>query len=435
MKRVLAVLAGIAIVCAVAYLVSLNETRVDFHYAPAQHLAQVHLVTLLVFAFTAGVLLVLLGVVLQAGRRSLIAWGDNRRSRRHTRLDNWLEEGVRRLWEGDHQRGRTLLHRTWRRRPDDPQAVIRLAASYADTGELQRAVELLTAAAERHRTHPELLFALAETQRISGDSAAYVSTLERLRALHPRAVRLARTLRDAYVESGRWQEAGDLQELLVAEVRNGEAAKQERETLTMLRYEAALTLSDPEARLRALERLADGRSVPVPLSVSLGDALLAVGRRDEASILWERTLRNTPRTALVERLAAMASEPGHRERLRALLSKLRPDLVDADHVRVSTAQLHLADGDADAAARVLDTLRKPMDEPLVHLLWAEIHRRRGHLEQAVAAYAQASRSGAAHRCAHCGRIASQWIAHCPQCGSWDSYRSTIEIELPKGRAV
>jgi tetratricopeptide (TPR) repeat protein len=433
MKRVLAILAGVAIVCAVAYLVAINETHVDFHYTPSQRFEQVHLVTLLVFAFIAGVLLVLAGVLVQAGRRSLTTWGRSRRERKDTRIDQWEERGEQLVWQGDAQHGRALLQRAWHRRPTNPYAVLALAESYRDTGEFERALGLLSDAAQRHHTHPDVLFALAETQRAAGDRAAALATLERLRALHPHAARALRALRDAYVDAGRWTDAAALQEVLVAAVHEPDLARREREFLGRLRYQAAIHLSDAAARVRALEALADGRSVPPPVLTSLGDALRDAGRIDEASILWERELRSVPRTVLVERLMNLATEPQHRERLRTLLSKLRGDQVQLHNVRLLVAQLYVSDGLIDEAARILDSLEHPVDQPLVHRLWADIHRRRGHLDQAVAAFSRVDGPLLAYRCTTCGYTAREWIAYCPHCAGWDSYRSTVEIAPPAGR--
>ncbi len=428
MKRAFAILVGTVMVCLVAYLSWLNPTAAQLRVTPTRTV-EAPLAALMAFAFIVGASMILVVVMIQAGRRAFTTWRQGREQRRVERVDEWEARGDDLVWSGRAQQGRALLHKAWPRRPHSPRAVLALAASHHDTAEFHRARELLTSAVERHHTNPDVLFALAEAHRAAGDRAACIEALERLRALRPHALRVLRALRDEYVHARRWHDATVLQEALLTEMRDAaNHATHARQYLTALRYQASIGLSDPGARIRALEMLADTRSESVPVLVSLGDALLDGGRVDEASVLWERTLRSTPRTALVERLTAIATEQRHRDRLRSLLRKLRSDQVQADHVRLLTAQLYLADGDADAAARELEAIADPAHAPaLLHRLWGEVHRRRGHLEHAVVAYARATATAAPYRCRVCERTAKQWVGFCPQCGHWDSYRSDVEI--------
>jgi uncharacterized protein HemY len=274
------------------------------------------------------------------------------------------------------------------------------------------------------------LLALAETHAAVGDHAAALAVLERLRALRPDSPRVLRALRDAYVEAERWAEATAVQEGLVKQVRDTGQGAGERTTLIALRYQAAIHLGEASSRIQALEALADSRGGSVPVWVSLGDALVANGHPDEASAVWERALRAQPRTVFVERLASIATSERHRERLRTLLRKLRSDQVRPDMVRLLSAQLYLEDGDAEQAARELEALQNPAAAPPArHRLWAEVYRRRGQLEQAVTAYANSQGALLVYQCTACSRGVPAWQGYCPNCGSWDSYRTEAEISV------
>jgi tetratricopeptide (TPR) repeat protein len=429
MKRALAILVGVVLVCVAAYLSWLNPTTVEFRYSPARSL-QAPLAALMLLAFVVGLLLVLSVGMISAGRRAFVAWRQGRQQRRIERIEEWEERGEDLVWRGEIQQGRALLQKAWQRRPESAHAVLALATSYQDTGELDRARGLLTEAAQQHHTNPGVLLSLAEAHRVAGEHAACIEVLERLRALQPRAARVVRALRDSYVEARRWQDAAALQEALLAELRDPEHAARERDLLTALRYQVSLHLPTAEARVQPLEALADHRAGSVPVLVSLGDALLAAGRGDEASVLWERALRSTPRTVLVERLSGLATEARHRDRLRTLLRKLRTDQVQAANVSLLTAELHLADGNVDEAARELETIADPGHAPaLLHDLWAEVHRRRGQLEQAINAYALGNGKRRAYHCTVCQHDAAEWTGYCLTCGGWDSYRSDVEISV------
>ncbi|MFI5365179.1 MAG: tetratricopeptide repeat protein [Candidatus Binatia bacterium] len=429
MKRALAILVGVVIVCAVAYVSWLNPTGVEFRVAPTRSV-QAPLAALMIFACIIGVLLVLSVVMIQAGRRAFLTWWQGREQRRVERIEEWEERGEALVWHGEIQQGRALLHKAWQRRPEGAHAVLALAASYQDTGELERARTLLAEAAQQHHTNPDVLFALAEAHRAAGEHAACIDVFERLRALQPRAPRALRGLRDGYVEAKRWSDAAAVQEALLAELRDPECAAREREHLTALRYQAGTVLHEAAARAQAFEALADSRGGSLPMLVSLGDALSADGRGDEASVVWERALRGTPRTVLVERLAGIATEARHRERLATVLRKLRGDQVQMDNVHLLAAELYLADGNVDDAARELDAIEDAQNAPpLLQGLRAEVHRRRGHLEQALDAYRRGAGKRRMYHCTVCQRAAPEWTGYCTACGGWDTYRSDIEIGI------
>jgi uncharacterized protein HemY len=429
MKRVLAIVVGVAMVCLVAYLSWLNPAAVEFRFAPARSI-QAPLGVLMILAFVVGVLLVLTTVMIQAGRRAFATWRQGRQQRRVERLDDWEARGQDLIWNGEHQQGRSLLQKAWQRRPQNAHALLALARSFRDTGELDRARQLLHEAASEHGLNPDVLLALAEAHGTVGDRAAALAVLERLRALRPESPRVLRALRDAYADAERWADAAAAQEAVLKQVRDPDQGARERTTLTALRYQAAIHLGDAASRVEALEALADSRGGSVPIWVSLGDALLANGRPDEASVVWERALRTQPRTIFVERLASIATEERHRERLRGLLRKLRADQIRPDLVRLLSAQLYLKDGDAEQAARELEALQNPASgPPMLHPLWAEVYRRRGQLEQAVVAYASSQGAQLGYRCNNCGRAAPAWQGYCLYCGRWDSYRCEAELSM------
>lgn len=427
MKRALAIIVGVAMVCLVAYVSWLNPTEVEFRYTPARTL-QAPLAALLSAAFIVGALLVLATVMIQAGRRAFANWRQGREQRRIDRLEDWETRGRALIWNGQPQQGRALLQKAWQRRPQNVHALLALAHSLCDTGEFERARQVLRDAADDHGADAEVLLTLAQAHRAAGDPAAALTVLERLRALHPQSARVLRALRDAYIQANRWGDATAVQEALLPHVRDPDQNAHERTQLIALRYQAAVHLNEPPSRVQALEALADSRGGSVPVWVSLGDALVASGRQDEASAVWERALRTQPRTVFVDRLASIASEERHRDRLRTLLRKLRSDQVRADMVHILTAQLYLRDGNGEQAARELELVQNSAGgPPLMHRLWAEVHRRRGHLEQAVVAYGSAEGALPLYRCLVCGRTHREWRGYCAECRTWDSYRAEIEI--------
>jgi lipopolysaccharide biosynthesis regulator YciM len=249
--------------------------------------------------------------------------------------------------------------------------------------------------------------------------------LETVRVQHPRAPRVLISLRELYRESGRWHDAAAVQDIYVQTL-PAEARAGERERLTRFRYQAALGLSDSAARLAALDAVVQGDRTFVPALVSLGDALAANGRADEAQKLWEKAFRSHPRLVFIERLLAQDASP--RSRAVALLGKYR-DQLDADSVRLLLARTALAEDKLEHAAAQLDAITRP-DTPTVQRTRAELLHRQGEHAQAWEMLRRAADhlgAGATdHRCLACGRFSETWAGYCEGCEQWDTYRSGVE---------
>lgn len=421
-----AIAVAVPLVGLVLYLVFLNNDSTTFRVTPNVVL---HWNTgaLVGGAFMLGVVVAASVAGVQAGARAWTAWRSGRQARRALRVEEWEESGAQLVCSGELARGRALLHKAWQRRPEDPYAALLLAASFRATGELHRARGVLYDAAAQYHTHPEVLLALADIHREAGEIGPRIEVLERLRALYPRSPQGLRALRDAYIDAGRWAAAAQVQEQLVPLLPDPEVAAREQERLLGLRLQAALKLTDPQARLQALEALASGRSVPPPVYVALGDELAAAHRLADASAAWERGFKLQPRSVFVQRLLHIASEPKHRERLRTLLRKLR-DGMDVDAVHLWLAEIFLAEPDAENAARELEAVQVPAAYvPDYDRLWAEVHRLRGQVEQALQTYARACREQALYRCQTCEHAAADWSPTCAKCHGWDTLRARVEI--------
>lgn len=433
MKRIL-IIAGVvvfvAFVLAVIYLVSANLIVTDFRLTP-NLLVSFPLGGLMVSSFLTGATLAFAVVLVQGARRAVSNWRQTRQRRKRERIDTWEERGEQLMWQGDAKHGRPLLEKAWRNRPDSTYAVLSLAASYRATGEIQRERQFLSeAAAKGHHTNPDVLLALAGAHEAAAEPAAALEVLERLRALHPRAPRVLVAVRDAYIAAGRWQDTIAPQEALVTELRDPERVAREQDLLIVLRYQAGLQIEDASARAVALEALTDRRTTIVPVAMSLGDTFVTLGRLDDAVAVWERGLRNKPRSVFVQRLADLATENKHRDRLSNLIHKLRGDAVRADNVRLLAAHLLRLNGKLPEAEKELDLIADAeAAPPFIHRVRAEIYREQGQLERTVEELMRAQPDPWAYRCKRCNHAGNDCHGRCPACGAWDSHRAAVEIAV------
>ncbi len=425
MRRLPYLTLAILSVIGVAYLTWLNPQPAELWLSRDWRL-QAPLAAELTAAFLAGAFTVLLATARRSSGLALHRLQRRRQEMRAARLEALIAEGKRLLWAGDPERARRVLARAWRQSAD-PRALLLLVESCLAADRPEDALRILQGAGGDAAEDPEILRLQARIARRVGDTAAAITSLERLRGKFPRFTPVLRELRDLYMEAERWQEVAAVQKSL-AELDARRSPAQEA-ILVGAQYAAALAIPGREARRRALEELVSRSPHFLPGVVSLGDELVAAGRRDDATRLWEHALRQRPRTVLVERLAALARDRTERERLRGLLKKARGRNADENAVRLWLAQLWLEDGDAEAAERELEAVAPPARSSIAfQRSHARLRELRGQHELAAQAYRAAADSVPHYRCAVCLRGAEHWQPFCSTCRRWDTFRAQVEIE-------
>jgi len=425
MKRVLIVIGAALLVAVFGAVVLLNPGEVEFRPTHI-HSFRPTLGLLVIFTFAAGLLIAVLGGSMRTLGSALANWRARRAARLAARAGEWHETGEQLGWGGELERSRALLRKAWKRQPRNGAAALALASSYMDTGEYAAAQEVLSAAVAADANDPDLRYALGEALRRRGDSGEAIRMLETVRVQHPRAPRVLVSLRELYRERGAWSEAADVQEAYLQTLPN-DSRGSERDRLARFRYQAALALPDSAARLNALDAVVQADRAFVPALVSLGDALVASGRADEALKLWEKAFKHQPRLVFIERMLEQDASP--RSRAVTLLGKYR-DQLDPDSVRLLFTRVALGDGDLPRAATELAAVGR-QDSPTVQRARAEIlHRRGEHVQAWEALRRAADHLGALatdHRCVECGRHSEAWTGYCDGCERWDTYRSGSEL--------
>jgi tetratricopeptide (TPR) repeat protein len=427
MRRIFLGIAVVAAICLCFFIAWLNPSVVEFRFWNGQSVT-LQLGWLLIFTFLAGAVLTACGISLQQLGRRAAGWRERRRARKEERAGEWRDSGAALAWDGDLGKGRALLKKAWRSQPENGAAALALATSYADTEEYAAARGVLDEAVKLAPQDADLRYALAEILRRSGSIDEAIRMLETVRVQHPLAPRALIALRELYEQRRLWPDAARVQEAYAAALNDGAQAAAERQRLASYRYQAALEISDPAARADALAEIGQSERTFFPAVVSLGDALLAAGREDDAKKHWERAFRSVPRLVLVERLLACAADSRERQRVLALVEKQRQQL-DPDAVRLFLARYALGRDDLDAAATELKDVSR-QDSPVVQRYWAEVHQRRGQSAEALQSYARVADTQpllSGYRCTSCGAATSEWTGYCAKCSRWDTVRSGIEL--------
>ena len=430
MFRLTFILATIAAaLVGLGYLFYLNPEPVTLQLSPTSQW-QAPLPLVLLAAFLSGAAVTFAFSLVREGRHALIGWRSERSARLARRQQARKEQGLGLSWLGEHAKARTLLAKALRDRPDDLAAFLLFARTYLHEGDFRRALGVLQEGLDTRGSDPRLLLFLAEAQRGAGEPAAAISTLESAHRADSASPRVLTALCDAYVATGRWADAVRIQETTLLVVRDPRAHAEAERRLIGMRYQSALTLRDPVARIAGLRTILQAQPDFEPAAVSLGDALLEAGQARQAERVWRRALARGVRAGVLERLERLLRGGPRVRRLDALTRKLVRRRPDDGTARLFRARQLVRDGQLDAAAAELAQVGAPWSSlPGYHALLAELHVRRGAYDDAVNAFRHALAAGAlgAFRCEVCGVEADEWRGFCAPCGSWSSYRSGFEV--------
>jgi tetratricopeptide (TPR) repeat protein len=428
--RWLVALAFAALIVVAGYVVFLNPEPVTVHVTPSR-VATWPLAGVLLGSFALGAFLVGGVALTRATTRRWHRWRAERRARGVARQQAVTARARELVWAGDYEQARAELLRNDGGIPSDAGRLALIAESHLQEGNPAEARALLEEGLLRLGLEPHLLALLAEAAERTGDLRGAADALERARGAQPESPRLARRLRDVYGAAGRWPEALALQGDILLRVHQPATLATEEAVMRGLRYQAALGEPDDNRAARLLVGLAREDPDFIPAWVSAGDRFDAAGRRFAARRTWERGARHRPAAVLLERLERFHEREHKPERTKKLYQRLARRHPESAVVPLMLARLLLVRDALDEAAEVLSSLPATVAaHPLVHILWGELHRRRGNHSLAADTYARAFGTDpdmlAPFRCTNCRRSSATWEGHCPECHRWGTLEARAE---------
>lgn len=309
---------------------------------------------------------------------------------------------------------------------DQPALTLLLQAEAARAaGDRDGAVKTFHEMLENRETRLLGLKGLANDATERGDDAAAQGFVEQARGEDPKAGWAIRDLFALQIRRGRWADAEDtLERAVKADLFDAADAKHKRAVLRFERSRDAEAEGLVDAALdhaRASERL-DEDFLPATLRVA--DLLVARGRGARAARLLEKAWERQPHRLIAERYATLVADETALERVIRLekLRALHPNHPET-HVMLGTASLkaglwgeartHLGRAaEADPSRTTFMALAE-----LAELGDDDAPATRRYLERAAGAPLDP-----AWICHACDREAPQYLALCPACGAFDSYR-------------
>lgn len=355
-------------------------------------------------------------------------WKSDRAEKLNREVGAIYRDGVDSLLSGDLKKARALLQKALDRDPKRVETYIALASLHAQEGDPGEGLARLRKARELDPQNREVLFKIAALQEEQGEDAAAIATYQEIVGRERDNRKALRSLRDLYIKHRRWKDALDTQRLFFKAGPDTSHLAEEKEKLLYLRYEVArLALNEGSVDLAKSELKDLIRQLPdfTPAWVSLGDALAAQKRGEEAIKTWQDAYVAQGKSVFLSRLEDYFM---NREDPSSLLNFYRNILLERSHdlmARLFYGKLCLR---LEMVEEALDQFQaiegSGLETRQVHLLLAEAHRRRNRLHDAIAEYQKALGIGAkltlGYVCDACGTLAAEWDSRCPACGRWGS---------------
>ena len=375
--------------------------------------------------------------ILSLGAYSVGSWRRNRIQKKNEEIGAIYRDGVARLLSGDLKKARQLLQKALDRDSRRVDTYLALASVALQEGNPAQGIDLLLKARDLAPQGVEVLFKLAATYAEAGRTQDAVEVYRELLAGDSENRKALRALRDLHIEQAEWQDALGLQKRIVKAAAGGPKAADEKQQLLQLRYEVAnlaLENGEVEQAANAFRDIIKEQTDFTPARVSLGDAYRRLNRSAEAAEVYQEGYRVQKRSVFLSRLEELymsAEDPS------ALLGFYRSQMLKDDEdllLKLYLGRLCLRLEMVDEALEQLQAVESSgVDFRQLHLLLAEANRRRNNVEQALAEYQLALRIdhhlNLGFVCEFCGDAHDSWLSRCPSCGTWDS------LVLPERRQI
>lgn len=355
-------------------------------------------------------------------------WKKDREEKKSREIGAIYREGVGRLLSGDLKKARVLLNKALDRDPKRVDILIALASLASQEGNPAEALDLLRKAGDLDPKSLEVLFKTAAIQEETGRDEEAMASYQELITREKDNRKALRSLRDLYVKHGRWQEALETQRQVLKAGPGANRVADEKALLLYLRYEVAkqsIANGSADEAKSELKDILRQEADFAPAQVSLGDALVALNRGDDAVKIWQEGYKKLGKGVFLERLEDYFMK---REDPSSLLNFFRAQVLEQGDdlvFRLFYGKLCLRLEMVDEAKEQLQAVESSgVESTQVHLLLAETYRRCREPEQAINEYQKAL--GISKRlhlnfvCEKCQDVSTEWNSRCPSCGEWNT---------------
>jgi tetratricopeptide (TPR) repeat protein len=384
-----------------------------------------------------GAALILIGGALRSSVSNVSGWRARRRDRKRQALLRVREQGHRWLWSGDLDAATRTLARYVEQHPRDVDAVLALANTYEERGELETARRMLESARGEVGSEARILHQLGRLALKRGNAGAAIDWLREAVQQHPESPRLLGELAAALAAEGRFAEAVPIAQRQVAAERQPGKRDEAIRHLVALRFRAAEADVNVAAGDHALRRLLAEAPDFLPTVLLLASRARANNDVRGAERLYRDAIRRHPRGVLLERLAALHAAAGQADRALPILrdacagNKLAGPRLALARALVQAGKHPAADAELGELVRDTPTWRTDGIDvaPERDLVAGELALARGHDREAATLLGRAatgSHRAFSYACPRCAQVWAEWRDQC-RCGAYGTLEWTVDL--------
>lgn len=390
-------------------------------------------ISLILIGLAIGVAVHMLSAMLNGMR----GWRRGRKVKKVDEITTIYRTGVARLLSGDLHKGRTLLQKALDRDPRRIDSYLALASVAEQEGNFKEGIEILQRARKYELDNLEVTFKLAALLEKNGQFKDALTLYREMVNQDAKNRRAMRGLRDVCIEMGLWNDALEMQEGIFKVSTTGAKAGTEKRMLIQLRHEVArqqMENGELDPAIATCRDLVKKDAAFTPARVTLGDALLLIGRKEEAVKVFKEgysALRKSVFLTRLEDIFIDAEDPAPLLAFyRKKIEEKKDDMLLKLHLGRLCLRLEMVD---EAMQQLADLETTTLDASELHLLLAEALRRNNNVDAAVSEYQKAlkvnNHLSTGFICDSCNTRYSEWHSRCSACSSWDT------LNLPERQKI
>ncbi len=425
---ILAILIIISLFCWLSFL---NPLDVEFHFFGRT--IPTDLSTLMISSFVLGVMLSFFVTLTRDAKRAIEGYQRSRQAKKAETIKEEFTRGMEDFLRGNLAKAKAHFVEVLKKDPSQTDLYFKLSEIAVKEGNEEEALHWLERARLIDIRNVDVLLREAELYHRRKRYDEAIQTLHRLIGIDEGNVKALKCLRELYRESRKWEEAIKTQKMILKWIKGKKAEEEETRFYLGLKYEYARELMNRggeenlENALKEAKEIVRERKDFEPGFVLLGDIYLRKGKWASAGKVWGKSFTRFRSIVFLLRLEELylgREDPDTLFRIYQRAFKYDPDnwVIGFFYAKLCL-RLEMLD---EALEEVNEISLRRKDFPALHRLLAEIYLHKKDFNRAAQEFEKTFElSGTAYLpfvCSSCKNESKEWMAYCPQCHQWSTYR-------------